>query len=59
MLRDIDEGEPDVIALKQQHDRAAADVRKRELLRKLDSPREQQYIEIKSVADVSLDERSF
>jgi hypothetical protein len=55
LVRDIDEGEPDVLALRQEHERAAQEVRKRELLRMLDSPREQQYIEIKSVADVSLD----
>lgn len=59
VARGIDESEPDLLLLKKKQDKAAAEARRRDLDRILNAPRAQEAIEIKSVADVSLDERSF
>lgn len=59
LARGLDEKDPDVLRLKRKQDIAAAKARKKDLNRILNAPRQQEPVEIKSVADVELDQRSF
>ncbi len=59
LARDLDDKEPDLLAIKRRQDLAAAEARKRDLNRILQTPKGQIPIEIKSVADINLEERSF
>jgi hypothetical protein len=59
LVRDIDKREPDVQELKRRDLERAEVARRKAIDNNLKANREQDQIEIKSVADISVDERSF
>jgi hypothetical protein len=58
-VREIDDNEPDILEIRRKDADRAEVARRRAEGRNIGGSRVQEEIEIKSVADVSIDERSF